>query len=150
MNKFINMGYKRLLLFVFGLAILAISLTFFILSLNRPYMGVQLIKETQGWVVGAVDANGLAESQGISVGDAPIEINDQPAQIFLEKYDQTGTVWAPLIQELTVIDHQGQSKSVALKGSHQPDTSVLELATSLIVCIVFWITGYYVFFKKPK
>ena len=90
MNKFINMGYKRLLFSLFGLCILVVSLTFFALSVNKPYMGIQLSKGAQGWVVGAVDATGLAKSHGINVGDKPIEINGQPAQIFLEKYDQSG------------------------------------------------------------
>ena len=150
MNKFINMGYKRLLLFVLGLAILAVSLTFFILSAGKPYMGVQLIKGTQGWTIGTADATGLAKSKGITVGDKPVEINGQPAQIFLEKYDKAGLVWGYLISELTVINSQGQLESVTIQGSPQSTTSITELASWFIVCVVFWIIGYYVFFKKPN
>ena len=136
MNKFMNTGYKLLLL-VFGLATLAVSLTYFILSINRPYMGVQLIKGTQGWIIGTADTTGLAKAQGINVGNKPIEINGQPAQLFLEKYDKVGSVWGPLISELTVIDNQGQSKSVAIEGSSQSIESLTELGTWFIVCVVF-------------
>ena len=150
MNKFINMGYKRLLLFVFGLAILAVSLTFFILSVGKPYMVVQLIKGTQSWTVGTADATGLAKSKGIAAGDKPVEINGQPAQIFLEKYDKAGLVWGYLISELTVMNNQGQLVSVTIRGSPQSTASITELTTWFIVCVVFWIIGYYVFFKKPN
>jgi len=144
-----SMGRKRLLFSLFGLCILLVSLTFFALSVNKPYMGIELSKGERGWVVGAVDATGLAMSYGITTGDKPVEINGQPAQIFLEKYDKAGTVWGPLINELTVIDDQGQSKSVTLKGSSQSVEAVIELVTWFVVCVAFWITGYYVFYKKP-
>jgi len=144
------MRFQRLLFSLFGLCILVISLTFFALSISKPYMGIELSKSAQGWIVGAVDANGLAKSHGITVGDKPIEINGQPAQIFLEKYNQVGTVWGPLIKELIVTDNQGQSKLVALEGSPQSAASIIELAICFFICIVFWIIGYYVFIKKPK
>ena len=145
-----SMGHKRLLFSLFGLCILVISLTFFALSISKPYMGIELSKSAQGWIVGAVDANGLAKSHGITVGDKPIEINGQPAQIFLEKYNPIGTVWGPLIKELIVTDNQGQSKSVALEGSLQSASSIIELAICFFVCIIFWIIGYYVFFIETR
>jgi len=129
---------------------LVVSLTFFVLGMSKPYLGIELSKGAQGWIVGAVDATGLAKSHGIIAGDKPIEINGQPAQIFLEKYNQAGTVWSLLIKELIVTDNQGQSKSVAIEGSPQPAASIMELATWFIVCVVFWIIGYYVFFRKPE
>ena len=150
MIKLKNMGYKRLLLLLIGLAVLAVSLTFFIFSFSKPDMGIQLSKSTQGWIVSYVDDTGLAQSNGIVVGDIPIEINGQPAKIYLEKYDNAGVVWGDLISELTVIDNQGQSISVAIKGSYSTASMILEIVMSFIVCIVFWIIGFYVFFKKPQ
>ena len=150
MNQGDNIMGKRLLFSLFGLCIILVSLTFFALSISKPYLGIEFSKSAQGWVVRAVDATGLAKSHGISVGDKPIEINGQPAQIFLEKYDQDGTVWGLFISELTVVDIQGQSKSVSLEGNSPPAASKIELASWLVVCIVFWIIGYFVFLKKPK
>ena len=144
------MRFQRLLFSLFGLCILVISMTFFVLSISKPYLGIEFSKGAQGWIVGAVDATGLAKSHGISIGDKPVEINGQPAQVFLEKYDQANTVWGLLISEMTVINNQGQSKSVTLEGSSQSAASIIELATWFIVCVVFWIIGYYVFFKKPE
>jgi len=89
-------------------------------------------------------------SSSIETGDRPVEINGRPAQIFLEQYDQAGTVWGPLIHDLTVIDDQGNSKSVVLAGNAQPIVGKIQWLMWLLVCIVFWISGYYVFFKKPK
>ena len=150
MKKLVNMGYARLLLFVFSIAILAVSLTFFALSFNKPDIGIELSKGTQGWTVTYVDATGLAQSNGISVGDKPVEINGQPAQIFLEKFDAMGTLWGYLISDLTVIDNHGNSISVAIEGNSLTTSMILELVMSFIACTVFWLIGFYVFFKKPK
>ena len=145
-----SMERRQLLLSLFGLCILLVSLTFFALSVNKPYMGIELSKGEQGWVVGTVDATGLAVSYGVTIGDKPVEINGQPAQIFLARYDKVGTIWGPLIKELTVINDRGQTKSVALERSSQPIESIIELATWFVVCVVFWIIGSYVFFRRPQ
>jgi hypothetical protein len=150
MNLLKGMGYKRLLFLLLGLCILAISLTFFALNISKPYIGLELSKGVQGWIVGAVDATGLAKSHNVNVGDKPVEINNQPAQIFLEKYDKVGIVWGPLISELTVVDNNGNFTEIALEGNSQTIVSITELATWFVVCLAFWLTGFYVFFKKPN
>jgi signal transduction histidine kinase len=146
-------GLARLWLFLFSsfaFCILAISVAFFVFSVGRPYMGAVLSLDDHGWTVQSVDFNGLAIQAGIKVGDRPIEINDQAAETFLEKYRKVGTVFGPLVRELTVVDDQGQLKSVALKDSSPSWQSVTETATWFIVCLIFWITGFYVFVKKPR
>jgi signal transduction histidine kinase len=144
-------GRLRLVLFsLFAFCILAISVTFFALSVGKPYMGLTLSMNGQGWAVESVDPNGLAIQAGIREGDRPIEINGQPAQTFLEKYRKAGTVTGLLIKELTVTDDNEQLKSVALKGSSPPWQSVFELISWFVVCLAFWITGFYVFFKRPR
>ena len=129
---------------------MGISLTFFALSAGKPYMGIELSKGAQGWIVDAVDSTGQAAAHGIAVGDKPVEINDQPAETFLEKYEKVGIVWEPLIQQLTVTNNQGQLKSVSLTGSSQSAASITELATLFFVCLSFWTTGFYVFIKRPQ
>jgi signal transduction histidine kinase len=113
-------------------------------------MGTMLFMNNQGWTVGNVDPNGMAIQAEIQEGDRPIEVNGQPAQEFLEKYERTGVVFGQLIRELTVVDDQGQLKSVDLKDSSPSREEVIELATLFFVCIIFWIIGFYVFFKRPK
>lgn len=150
MTQLLSIGRKQLTYLLFGLCILGISLTFFALSAGKPYMGIELSKGAQGWIVDAVDSTGQAAAHGIAVGDKPVEINDQPAETFLEKYEKVGIVWEPLIQQLTVTNNQGQLKSVSLTGSSQSAASITELATLFFVCLSFWTTGFYVFIKRPQ
>ena len=145
-----KIGQNKLLFSLFGLIILIISLVFFALSLIKPYIGTSFSKGAQGWFVSDVDNAGLAKSRGIIVGDKTVEINNQPAQTFLDQYNHVGVVLEPSINELTVTDNQEQSISVTLKGSSQPVSAITELASWFIVSIVFWITGYYVFRKTTK
>jgi signal transduction histidine kinase len=134
----------------FAFCILAVSLTFFALSIGKPYMGTVLFMDTQGWIVESVDISGQASEGGIRVGDRPIEVNSQPAQTFLEKYEKAGVVFGRLIRELTVIDNDGQLKSVTLEDASPSGITLIEITTWFIVCLVSWITGFYVFFKRPR
>lgn len=141
----------RVVLFaLFAFCILAVSLTFFALSIGKPYMGINLSNNDQGWVVEIVDANGSASEAGIREGDRPVEINGQPAQMFLEKYEKDSVIFGMLIGELTVVDDHGQLKSIALKDSSLSLQSLISQIIMSITCLVFWITGFYVFFKRPK
>jgi signal transduction histidine kinase len=154
MSRLINSFFKlvktrnRFLLLLLGVCLVAISLAFFALSINKPYMGVTLSMDKQGWTVNEVDTVGLASKAGIRVGNKPVEINGQPAKIFLQKYENAGMVWGPLIKELVVTNDQGQIKSVAIKDGSLSQQSLIELATRFIVCLFCWATGFYVFFKK--
>ena len=159
MSKSDNMLYRpftnrerlrTILLFLFAFCVLAVSLTFFATSIGKPYMGISLSMDEHGWQVESVTTNGLANKAGIVEGDKPIEINSQPAQTFLEKYRKTGLVFGMLFRELTVIDDLGQAKSVALKDSSPSWQSVVEQSIWLVVCLISWITGFYVFFKRPR
>ena len=141
---------RIILYFVFALCILAVSLTFFTSSIGRPYMGIKLSLNDGVWTVVIEDNSGLASSSGIREGNRPVEINGQPAEVFLEKYENAGIVLGRLIVELTVSDEQGQMKSVALKDSSVSWQYVIAQIMWLFVCLIFWIIGFYVFLKRTK
>jgi signal transduction histidine kinase len=143
--------WLRVVLFsLFAFCILAVSLAFFALSIGRPYMGIMLSMDAQGWAVRTVDTNGVAGTAGIREGDRPVEINSQPAETFLAKYGKVGVVFGPLISELTVVDDSGQLRSVTIKDSPQSRQAVLELVAWFVVSLIFWITGFYVLLKRPR
>ena len=141
---------KNILFTFFALCILAVSLTFFVLSIGKPYMGVTLSKSNQVWTVESVDPNGLAVKAGISIGDSLVEINGEPAETFLQKYSNVGIVSEILIEEMTVMHDSGQRISVTLQGSTPSTESVIELVTMFVTALIFWLTGFYVFFKRRR
>jgi signal transduction histidine kinase len=142
-------GWLRVFLFsLFAFCILVVSLTFFALSIGRPNMGITLAMNNQGWVVQTVEANSQGSQAGIMVGDRPVEINGQPAQLFLEKYEKADRASGWLMRELTVVDNHGQLKSVTLQGAFSSRQAVTNQIAELVACLIFWIIGFYVFFKK--
>ena len=144
---------ERLRMVVFtilGFCVLTISITFFTLSTVTPHMGIELSFNNQDWIVKIIDPTGLANAGGIKENDKPIKINGEPAQLFLEKYEKEGFVFGRLIRELTVIDDHGNLKSVALTDSSPSSTFLTKLGASFVVCLVFWITGLYVYVKRQK
>jgi signal transduction histidine kinase len=141
---------KKLLFSVFAFGILALSVTFFGFSISKPAMGIILSKSDQGWEVQSIEVNSLAGQAGIQEGDRPVEINGQPAQIFLGKYQKDGVVFGHLIRELSVVDKYGQLRSVSLNDTPISRGFMIETKTWFIVCLMWWISGFYAFFKKPK
>lgn len=135
--------------FIFAHCVMLVSLVFFGLSAAKPYMGVVLSMGEQGWTVQELEPNGQAVQAGMNIGDKPVQINSQPAEVFLEKYRQTGTVYGLLIRDLTVVDNAGSLKSVSLADVRPSWRTMSELPAKLFVCVIFWITGFYVFFKRP-
>jgi signal transduction histidine kinase len=149
----LHKSHERLrvvLLSLFAFCILAVSLAFFALSVGKPYMGITLAMDTQGWAVQSIESDGPAVKAGVSIGDRPIEINGYPADIFLEKYKKAGVVIGNSFRELTVTDDSGELKSVTLEDSPPSWESEIELITWSVACLIFWITGFYVFYKKPR
>jgi signal transduction histidine kinase len=141
---------KMVLFSLLAFCILAVSLTFFTLSIGKPHMGVILSTTTQGWTVATVDPNGLAGQAGIKVGEQVVEIDGQPAETFLKKYKKTGTVFGQMIKELTVINDRRQLKKVILADGSPSMESMIEQVAWLIISLIFWVTGLYTFFKRPR
>ncbi len=133
-----------------ALFVVVISVAFFAASIGRPWMGVMLAAGPDGWRVDAVDLNGLGGQAGIHKGDIPVEINGVPAASFLTKYEKDGFVFGQLINQLTVVDPRGETKSVSLQGNSGFKLSLLEQITLLAVSLIFWVTGLYLFWKRPK
>jgi signal transduction histidine kinase len=141
----------RILLFIiFALAALAVSCVLLALSLGKPYMGVKVFWTGTGWVVESVETYGVASHGGIIKGDRLVIINGQPADNYLEKNKSNGVVSGRFFKELSVVDNTGVQKSVTLAGSTLPWQSVIEQLMWVLLCLIFWLTGFYVFFKKPQ
>jgi len=139
---------------IFFLALIAfcfvvLSMMFSILSLNKTPIGVELALSNQKWEVRTVEPNGLADQKGIKVGDIPIEINGQSAEYFLKDYTDVGIVFSHPIDKITVLSVDGQLRSVSLQDSPQSNQAISEVIASFIVSLIFWVIGFFVFFKKP-
>ena len=141
----------RIALFtLFAMCVLAISLFFLSSSIGRSYIGISLSVHEGGWIVESVSSNGLAREAGIVQGDEPVEINGQPAESFLKQYGETELVFGAAFKELKVIGESGQEKSVVLEGSAVSWEAVTEQIILLVVCFIFWMTGFYVIYKRPE
>ncbi len=141
---------RQILFFVFAFCIFIVSIVYFALGIGKPYMGAVLSFKDQTWEVSSIDPNGLASHVGIKVGDKPVEVNGQSAQIFLGKYRDVGTVIGALIQNLAVVDSNDQLKSTSLEEGSESRSSIIEQISLFFICIIFWATGFYVYFKRPN
>ncbi|MBI4303765.1 MAG: hypothetical protein HY665_05460 [Chloroflexi bacterium] len=141
---------KIVLLSLLAFCILAVSVTLFAMSIGTPFTGTVLSLDDNGWTVGSVDANSASMQAKIKPGDRPVEINGHPAEVFLEKYRRSGMVLGMLIREMTVVDGQGQLKSMSLNDVSTSWRSLVEQSLWFVVSLVFWLIGFYVLFKRPR
>ena len=146
-----DIGRHKIAFFLFFVfCILAVSIIFFVLSIGKPFIGIDLVLNKQGWAVANIDTNGIANQAGIKEGDRPIEVNNLPAQTFLEAYKEPGVVYGMLISQLTVVDSTGQMKSAAINGVSSSRSALIVQWSMFFVCLIFWITGFYVLQKAEK
>jgi PAS domain S-box-containing protein len=141
---------KEIAISLFGFIVIAVSLLLFIPSLNKTYIGVSLHLTDDGWVVQSLDASGLGPQAGIKIGDTPVIINGQDAVEFLQTYEKQRQCLGITITDLTVVNKTGQVISVNVEGSTPPPQYSGEIIPYLIVCLIFWLTAYYVYFSKPR
>jgi signal transduction histidine kinase len=145
-----RLRFKIVALSLLAFCTVVASIIYFTLSIGNPSMGVVLSWDDRGWVIKELDSNGLAIHSGIKVGDRPIIIEGQPAQYFLKEYAKENTAFSTLISDITVIDSNGKLKSASIKNSPPLQSSLIEQATSFVICLIFWIVGLFVFFKRPR
>ena len=141
---------REFAILLFSLLVIAFSLILFFSSLNKTYIGVLLQLTEDGWVVQSLDSAGLGAQAGIETGDIPIIINGQPANDFLQPYEKQKQCLGVTLTDLSVVSTTGQTISVTVKNSTPPLQYITELIPYLIVCVIFWLTAYYVFFYKPR
>ncbi|MBN1190436.1 MAG: hypothetical protein JXA46_11835 [Dehalococcoidales bacterium] len=149
---FFSYPHRRWLAFflLLALATTAFCVYLFAISLGHPYMGLDLIYEDREWKVSSLDANGIAGQNGVKNGYRPLEVNGQPADVFLQKYESAGMAYGPLIHSLTVIDVEGETISLSLDDFYPFRPAIIVQTTIFIVCLFFWITGFFVFFRRPR
>lgn len=141
--------HLKYIFYAVAVSVIAISLLFFALSASKPGMGFVLSLENEAWIVQSVDPAGAASQAGITPGDRPESINGQPAPVFLDRYSEQGVVMGFLIHELTVVDNLGQVKTVDFAYSSPNFQSVTEVAVWFLVSLISWLTGLFVYHKKP-
>ncbi len=141
---------KKVVFLLISLCLLITSLTFFVLSIGRPFMGFTLIMTTDGWTVKSVDLYGVASQVSISEGDRPLMIDNRSAESILEEYNKSGLVVSMVFKQLTVVDQNGRLKSAALGDGTLSWRGMLQQLTWLFVSLIFWIVGFYAFLKRPK
>jgi PAS domain S-box-containing protein len=141
---------KEVFILLFGVIIIAISLFLFISSLNKTYIGVSFSLTDDAWIIQSLDSSGLGAQAGIEIGDIPIMINGQPANEFLQVYEHQKQCIGVLVTELSIINSSGQTISINTEKSTPTKQYITEVIPYIIVCLIFWITAYYVFIKKPR
>jgi signal transduction histidine kinase len=145
-----SLKLKIILFSIFAIIIIAASITYFSLSIGKPFMGISLAWDAEGWKIQELDPNGIAFQSGIKIGEKVTEVDGSPAQNFLNAYKKPNLVFVTTIREVTVIDNGGQLKTVSVENNSPSWSSITEQISWFIISLVFWIIGFFVFLKRPR
>jgi signal transduction histidine kinase/CheY-like chemotaxis protein len=137
---------RKIALYGLGLAVLCLVITFFVFSLSRPYMGVDIRLRGEAWVVVSVDPSGLAHAAGIKPGDTVTAVNGEDPAEFAATSDKLPIV---RIETLSVVDAGGTSRFVSTYESPIPTNTLIEAVSLFFIGLVFLGTGGWVLIKKP-
>lgn len=145
-----NTHNKQKFIFIFlGICIIALSVVFFALSINKSYIGATFALTDDGWLIHSVDPSGIAGQIGISENDKPIEINGQDAELFLKDFEEDGQCVGITVTELTVITTGDEIISITSDSSSPSLQLIGETSAFFLLCVIFWVTSFYVYIKKP-
>jgi hypothetical protein len=137
---------RKIALYGLGLAVLCLVITFFVLSLSRPYMGVDVRLKGEAWTVISVDPDGLAHAAGVKPGDTVTAVNGEDPSKFAVTPNRLPLVG---IETLSVVDAQGATTFVSTTESSLPRDTIIEAVSLFFIGLVFLGTGVWVLFKKP-
>jgi PAS domain S-box-containing protein len=142
-------NFRRIIISVIAVCVIAVSILFFALSINKTYIGATFSLTDEGWIVQNIDPSGIAGQEGINVGDKPIKINGQTAEDFFKDFKEEGQCVGLSVTDLTVISNNNQTISVTTEGRTPSSQLLAETSSFFLFCLIFWLTSYYVFHKKP-
>ncbi|MFZ3132659.1 MAG: hypothetical protein WA125_16560, partial [Desulfosporosinus sp.] len=68
--------FRRQAYYIASVAFIVLGLIYFIVAINRPYIGLDLENANGQWLVTISDPDGEGYQAGVRVGDIVLKIND--------------------------------------------------------------------------
>ncbi|HBW36047.1 sensor histidine kinase [Desulfosporosinus sp. BICA1-9] len=138
--------FRRQAYYIASVAFIVLGLVYFIVTINHPYIGLNIENVNGQWLVIASDPYGEGYLAGVRVGDIVLKINeDVPSKYSLaQKWSQV----------------EGAS-SIEFRRPGQPTDNLIKLQISTdplrnlkevplqILGFVFWLLGFMTWFKRP-
>jgi len=138
--------FRRQAYCIASVAFIVLGLLYFIVTINQPYIGLNMEDVNGQWLVNNTDPNGEGYQAGIRVGDIVLKINeDIPSKYHItQKWSQA----------------EGAS-SIEFRRLNQPTSNFIKLPIRtdwlrnskeippIILGFVFWVLGFITWFKRP-
>lgn len=129
-----------------GILGLVVAATFFVLSVPRSYIGVDVVRNGDRWTAAQPEFFGLGRQSGVRSGDTVVAVNGVPAEL----WESTGgRIKASTIKELEVVNARGVARTVSLEGAGLPLNQVVEAVIYFLIGMSFWTISAFVYKKKP-
>lgn len=138
--------FRRQAYYIASFAIIVLGLVYFVIAINRPYIGLNLENVEGQWLVTASDLCGEGYQAGIRVGDVVLKINDG----------------VPSKYRLVLKWNEAEgASSIEFRRSDKPINNLIILPNSTdllrnlseiplqILGFVFWLLGFMTWFKRP-
>jgi len=136
--------------FLAASAVVLFCIVLVAITFGRPYMGTDLVLIDGTWRATGIDRNGLTGLILIQEGDIPLAINGQPAELFLEKFQDEGYVYGAMLKQLTMVNKDGEMLYADVNEHFPYRSSIFLQSCMLVVSLAFWIMGFFVFYKRPR
>lgn len=139
--------FRRQAYYIASVVFIVFGMVYFIVTINQPYIGLDLENSIGQWFVTASDPDGEGYQAGVRVGDIVIKINDDvPSNYrFIKKWGVAEGASSIVVRrsDLPTIDNL-----IKLPVSTNWLKNVKEIPLH-ILGFVFWLLGFMTWFKRP-
>jgi len=138
--------FRQQVYYIASVAFMVLGLVYFVVTMNQPYIGLNIENVNGQWLVTASDHYGEGYQAGVRVGDVVLKINnDDPSKYRLvQKWSEAEGAFS------IEFSRSSQLKDNIIKLPKSPDfLSTLSQVPLEILGFVFWISGFWTWYKRP-
>lgn len=138
--------FREQVYYIASVAFIVLGLVYFIVTMNQPYIGLNIENVNGQWIVTASDHYGEGYQTGVRVGDIVLKINDDDPNKYrlVQKWSEAEDAFS------IEFSRSSQLKDNIIMLPENPNfLRTLSQIPLEILGFVFWLTGFSTWYKRP-
>ena len=138
--------FRKQAYYLASVAFIVLGIVYFIVTMNQPYIGLNIENVNGQWLVTASDPYGEGYQAGVRVGDVVLKINDDGTSKYrlVQKWSEAEGAFS------IEFSRPGQQKDNIIKLPKRSNLlSTLSEIPLEILGLVFWLSGFLTWYKRP-
>jgi len=138
--------FRRQAYYIASVAFIVLGLVYYIVTINQPYIGLDIVNVNGQWIVNNIDPRGDGYEAGVRAEDIVIKINDDvPSNyLFVRKWRRAEGASSIEVRR----SNQLTDNFIRLPIRTDSRRNLSEIPLQMLG-LVFWLLGFMTWFKRP-